>query len=167
MRLLDLKFRKNILRYLFQCLLATITIFIILLFLNVLTETAIIASLGASAFITFTMPTAYSSGLRPMIGGYLVGIMVGVICFVIATSQLFDALFISDTMLKAVFGAIAVGIAIFVMVATDTEHAPAAGIALGLILNKWEFMTIFYIISAVILMASVKKILKPYLLDLI
>jgi len=35
-----------------------------------------------------------------------------------------------------IFGTMAVGISLFVLVATDTENAPAAVIALGLIINE-------------------------------
>ena len=154
-------------RYVFQCILATFTILLILLFLDVLTEAAIIASLGATAFIVFTMPYAYSSHPRPLIGGYIVGIAVGLFFNYIATSFFYNSLYVSNTVLVAIFGAISVGIAIFVMVATDTEHAPAAGIALGLILNEWDYMTIIFTITAVILMAAMQRLLKPILIDLI
>jgi len=167
LKILDKNFRQNIARYVFQCCLATITILLILLFLDVLEETAILASLGATAFIVFTMPNAYSSHPRRLIGGYVVGVVVGLVCYFIITSSFFNSLPVSHTISVAVFGAIAVGIAIFVMVATDTEHAPAAGIALGLILNEWEYSTVVFIVSAVIVMASVRKILKPLLIDLI
>jgi CBS-domain-containing membrane protein len=140
---------------------------LILLFLDVLEETAILASLGATAFIVFTMPNAYSSHPRRLIGGYLIGVVVGLICYYISTSTIFSSLPISHTISVAIFGAVAVGIAIFAMVATDAEHAPAAGIALGLILNEWDYTTVLFIVSAVILMAFVRKILKPILLDLI
>ena len=166
-RILDKKFRENIRNYLLQCGMATIAILIILLFLDILTETAIIASLGATAFIVFTMPNSYSSKTRPLVGGYLVGIIVGIALHFIATSSLITSLPISPTFTIAGFGAISVGIAIFIMVATDTEHPPAAGIALGLILNVWEPTTILYIIIAVLLLTTIKKALRPIMLDLL
>ena len=70
-------------------------------------------------------------------------------------------------MALVVFGAIAVGIAIFVMTVTNTEHAPAAGIALGLVINEWNYFTIILIFCAIVWMASVRIILKKYLMDLI
>jgi CBS-domain-containing membrane protein len=166
-KILDKKFRQNINRYIFQCSLATFTILLILLFLDVLEETAILASLGATAFIVFTMPNAYSSHPRRLVGGYCVGVVVGLLCYMLVSSSFFSSLPVSQTVSVAVFGAIAVGIAIFVMVATDTEHAPAAGIALGLILNDWDFTTVIFIVTAVMLMAFVRRMLKPILLDLI
>ena len=81
---IDKKFRKNTLKYIFQCFLATITIIPILIFLNILTEAALITSLGASTFIVFTMPTQYSSDSRRLIGGYIVGLIVGFIFYFIS-----------------------------------------------------------------------------------
>lgn len=55
---------------------------------------------------------------------------------------------------------IIVGFAIFIMTVTNTEHAPAAGIALGLVINRWDYLTIIFIIVAIIWMASIKIVLK-------
>ena len=165
--IIDKKFRKNISHYILQCGLATISIFIILIFLNVLTETAIIAALGATTFIVFTMPNVYSSHPRPLIGGYLIGIICGISFNFLSEMNFFTKYFTSEMTLVAVFGALAVGFAIFIMVATDTEHAPAAGIALALVLNTWDYRTISFVIGAIIVLSIIKKVAKPVLLDLI
>jgi CBS-domain-containing membrane protein len=165
--IIDKKVSKNLLRYLGQCFLATLTILAVLLFLDLLTETAIIASLGASAFIVFTMPRTYSSDPRRLIGGYIVGILIGILFNQFSNLEQTKYLFFNETTSLVVFGAIAVGIAIFVMAITNTEHAPAAGIALGLVINQWTPKTILFILIAIIWMASVRKILKPYIIDLI
>jgi len=167
MRLFDRKFRKNIHRYIFQCILATLTILAVLFFLDVLTETAIIAALGASAFVVFAIPTSYSSDPRRLIGGYMVGIIVGMICFYISTMFPASNFFTNTEMSLIIFGAIAVGVAIFIMAITNTEHPPAAGIALGLVINSWSWMTIVFILCAIIWLSGVRKALKPYLMDLI
>ena len=166
-RIIDRKVSKNLWRYFGQCFLATLTILAVLLFLDVLTETAIIAALGASAFIVFTMPRTYSSDPRRLIGGYVVGISIGVIFNQFSILEQTKYLFFNETTSLVVFAAIAVGIAIFVMAITNTEHAPAAGVALGLVINDWTLRTIIFILLAIIWMASVKKILKPYVIDLI
>ena len=167
MRFFDKKFRKNFEKYIFQCVLATFTILAVLVFLNVLTETAIITALGASAFIVFTMPNTYSSDPRRLIGGYLVGILVGMLCLYFSTIEGISTFFMTQKMTLIIFGAIAVGITIFIMTITNTEHAPAAGIALGLVINEWNYLTLILIISAIVWLVSVRKLLKPYLIDLI
>ena len=163
----DSKFKKFPLKYIFQCILATITVFAILLFLNVLKETAIITALGASTFIIFTMPTQYSSDIRRLVGGYIVGITIGIIFYIIYNAQIESIHVFSEQTSLILFGAIAVGLAIFVMSIINAEHAPAAGIALGLVINNWDLSTILFIILAVTWLASVKHLLKGYLMDLI
>lgn len=167
MKIIDQKVRHNLGRYVFQCSLATFTILIVLLFLDVLSHTAIIATLGASAFIVFTMPESYESKPRPLIGGYLVGILVGCSCYFLSMFPLMTSIFATQETSYIAFGALSVGIAIFLMVITDTEHPPAAGMALGLVINRWDHMTIVFILCSVILMAAVKKLLKPIMMDLI
>lgn len=166
MQIIDDKVRTHLGSYVFQCFLATLTLLAVLIFLNVLTETAIIAALGASAFIVFTMPNMYSSGPRRLIGGYIIGILVGVSFYFISTNDFIESLFMSDTTSLIFFGALAVGVSILLMTVTNTEHAPAAGISLGLVINQWTNITVAFILAAILWMAIVKKLLKPYLIDL-
>jgi len=168
--ILDKKFKNNSLKYIFQCILASLTVLAILIFLDVLNEAALITALGASAFIVFTMPSQYSSDPRRLIGGYVVGLFVGFIFYIISTSRITDIINnitgISSASL-IIFGSIAVGFSIFIMAVTNTEHAPAAGIALGLVINNWDYLTIIFIILAIVWFVSIKIILKKYLMDLI
>ena len=138
-----------------------------MIFLNILNEAALITALGASAFIVFTMPNQYSSDLRRLIGGYIIGFIVGFIFYFISISKICNNLIENHTISIAIFGSIAVGFAIFLMAFTNTEHAPAAGITLGIIINSWDYLTIIFIIIAIIWMISVKIVLKKYLIDLI
>ncbi|MGB3341359.1 MAG: HPP family protein [bacterium] len=166
MNIIDKNVKKNLVRYVFQCGIATAAILLILIFLNVLTHTAIIASLGATAFIVFTMPRAYSSGPKPLIGGYLIGIIVGCGCSLLSTLRFTLPFFITLITSYTIFGALAVGIAIFLMAVTNTEHAPAAGISLGLVLNDWNYSTLLFVFTAVLFMAGLKELLRPILIDL-
>jgi len=163
----DKKFKKNSLKYIFQCFLASLTILAVLIFLDILNEAALITALGASAFVVFTMPTQYSSDPRRLIGGYIVGLIVGFVFYIISKSEMVNNLIGNHTTSLVLFGSLAVGFAIFIMAVTNTEHAPAAGIALGLVISKWDYLTIIFIIIAVIWLAGIKIILKKYLMDLI
>jgi len=165
--LIDKKFRKNTSKYIFQCVLATLTVLAVLLFLDVLNETAIITALGASTFIVFTMPTQYSSDPRRLFGGYIVGLAVGFIFYLISISNFVVNSIDNETTILVLFGSISVGFSIFIMAVTNTEHAPAAGIALGLVINKWDSLTIVFIIIAVLWLVIIQIILKKYLMDLI
>ena len=163
---IDEKFKSHKLQYILQSALATLMIILILSFLDVIHHTAIIATLGATAFIVYTMPHAYISRTRVLTGAYLIGITVGCLCSLAADFLTTPAI---GTMERdsVVFGGIAVGIAILLMVMTNTEHPPAAGISLSLVLNSWDFETIGFIMAAVIVMGLLKKALKPKLIDLI
>jgi CBS-domain-containing membrane protein len=147
MRLFDEKFRHNCGHYILQCLLATVAFMLILLALGTRRNAAIIAALGASAFIAFAMPHARVARMRYLLGGYLVGIAVGVAFhYASLLPQLTEISFVQKYS-DVIFGAGAVGLAIFVMAVTDTEHPPAAGIALGLVLGEWNRMTIAVVLE--------------------
>lgn len=165
--IIDKKFKNNTLKYIFQCILATLTFLAILLFLDILNEIAIITALGASTFIVFTMPKQYSSDSRRLIGGYLIGLAVGFIFYSISTSDFCANIITNHTTSFIIFGSAAVGFSIFIMAITNTEHAPAAGIALGLVINKWDYVTIIYIVLAILWMYGIKTLLRKYLMDLI
>ena len=165
MQVLDEKFRVNKLRYVFQCLLATLSVFFILLVLDAQTHSAIVAALGASSFIVFTMPDTQSSRPRFLIGGYLMGMVAGVLChtfFSLIPLQASGQLY-----LYALFGALSVGSSIFLMVITNTEHPPAAGLALALILNEWTAMTLLIVITGIILLSVLRQALKPIVMNLL
>jgi CBS-domain-containing membrane protein len=163
----DKKFRTHKLRYIFQCFLATLTILVVLIFLDVLTEAALITALGASAFIVFTIPNRYSADPRRLIGGYIVGLLVGFIFYLISSSEITTILIGNNSRSLVIFGSVAVGFAIFIMAVTNTEHAPAAGIALGLVINRWDYLTIIFIFLAILWLVGIKILLKKYLMDLI
>lgn len=54
----------------------------------------------------------------------------------------------------------------FKMVITDTEHAPAAGTALGLIAHGWEYKVVVLVLASVVALALARQLLKPWLRDL-
>lgn len=166
MRIIDSKLKHHVWRYVFQCALAALSVLIVLIFLDVFCHSAIIATLGASAFIVFTMPKSRPSHPRPLIGGYIVGIIVGILFYYIGNSTLVLSLFGNLEISYIVFGSLAVGTAIFLMTITDTEHPPAAGIPIALIFSKWDYLTIIFILSASIILFIIKSLLRPILVDL-
>ncbi|MFW6132359.1 MAG: HPP family protein [Planctomycetota bacterium] len=169
MNLFDSHFRRNKLHYLLQCLLASAAMFTVLAAMRSTSNTAVMASLGASAFIAFTMPQRHVSRARFLIGGYVVGTAAGTAAwwltrFVPLPEQF---VFIADFP-HVVFGAAAVGLAIFVMVVTNTEHPPAAGLALGFaILEQWSWLTPAVVLGGIAGLCGVKLLLRPVLRDLL
>ncbi len=126
-------------------------------------EMAIIASLGATAFTVFSMPRSYAAEPRRVIGGYGFGIAVGLLCHL---SMRWSTSLVAEETTLVVFGSLAVALAIFAMAATNTEHAPAAGIALGLVVNTWSTGTLAFVVAAMLWMAAVRYLLRSHLMNL-
>lgn len=153
-------------RDLMQCTLASVVVLILLLLLDTVTQTVLIASLGASTFIAFAIPRSQHSEPRYMIGGYLVGILVGSSIGTLNASILYSDIATAHSAM-IVFAALATGLAMLVMVITKTEHAPAAALALGLVLNEWNLLTLVVVIMAIVVLSICKRLVLPILLDLL
>ncbi|MFQ6004847.1 MAG: HPP family protein [Woeseia sp.] len=158
--------RENISRYSLQCGLAGIVVLALLLVLDAVTQTVLIAAFGASAFIAFAVPRSLHSGPRNMIGGYLVGIVAGTLMGAVgALFRLSDPIIAHTVMV--LFGALATAIAMFFMVITKTEHPPAAALALGLVLNEWDLLTLVVVIIGIVALSIIKRLVLPLLMDLL
>jgi len=167
MRLFDSNFKRNIGQYIFQCFMAMFAMVVTLSFIDVKSHSAILASLGASCFVAFTMPESYISRPRCMVGSYLIGVTIGCLCCLIYHHLLPANSPSPPEALLVAMGGISVGLSTFLMVVTDTEHAPAAGIALGLVINSWDYLTLIFIITGISTLSVTKELLLPKLRDLL
>jgi CBS-domain-containing membrane protein len=165
--LLDKKFMQNKLRYVLQCLLAALSVLLILVVLDGFTKPAVVAALGASAFIAFTMPHAQVARPRFLIGGYLVGISAGTLCYWLSQVGWPGPLSAVQQYSYEACGAMAVGLAVFVMVVTNTEHPPAASLALGLSVGEWSPRTLAVVFVGILVLSILRKLLKPILISLL
>ena len=166
-RLFDAKFRDNPRRYVEQCLAATVSIFIILSLLDAVTQTVLIASLGASSFVAFTMPHVNAAKPRYLFCGYVVGIICGVSVSLIGMELTDASLTAMAPQSRIAFGAIAMGLAMFVMVITDTEHPPAAALALGFVLNEWDALAVCVVLGGIAGIVVLKEAFKSNMIDLL
>ncbi len=139
--------------------------FALLLVLEPVTQTVLIASLGASAFIAFAVPLSLHSSPRHIIGGYVVGIVAG--CLMSLSHQAVDISPFVGQAAMIVFGALAMAIAMFLMVVTKTEHPPAAALALGLVLNEWDLLTLGVVLAGAAGLSLFKRLVLPMLMDLL
>jgi len=142
--------------YLYQSLLATVVVFIVLFALSI-EHAVVIASIGASAFIVFTMPGNITAKPRRVIGGHLVGLLSGSLCALIPHHSLFPSV--------AIY-AIAVGISICLMVAIDVEHPPASGTALGVAITGFSYEILLAVITSTIVLSLAHRFCKKFLRDL-
>ena len=157
--------RENIRRYALQCSLAAAVVLILLLVLDAVTQTVLIAALGASVFIAFAVPRSLHSSPRCLIGGYLAGILAGSLMATLNIAFDFSDVVTAHASM-VVFGALATGLAMFLMVVTKTEHPPAAALALGLVLNEWSLLTLVVVIVGVVALSICKQLVLPILMDL-
>jgi CBS-domain-containing membrane protein len=142
--------------YLYQSFLAAIVIFIVLLLLTI-ENAVVIASIGASAFIIFTMPRNITAKPRRVIGGHLVGFVTGSLCALVPHGSML----VGIGML-----ALAVGISICLMVALDFEHPPASGTALGVAITGFSINVMIAIITSVLILSLAHHFSKRFLKDL-
>ncbi len=155
----------NIKRYSLQCSMAAVVVLILLVVLDAVTQTVLIAALGASTFIAFVVPRSTVSSPRCLIGGYVAGIIAG---STMATLNIALGLssFLTGNAGIIIFGALATGLGMFLMVVTRTEHPPAAALALGLVLNEWTSITLVVVMVGVVGLSVCKQLVLPHLMDL-
>ena len=151
------EFREHWKNYVFQSLFATIVmigIFIVLTLENVV----VVASLGSTAFVIFALPKSITAKPQNVIGGNIVGLLSGSLCALIPQPHYIISL---------VAYALAVGISIFIMVVTDTEHPPASGLALGVAITGFELPVAIAIVTAVVVLSLVHHFCKSMIRDLV
>lgn len=167
MKLIDEKFLQNKRQYILQTVMTISAMMMVLAFLRSLANSAIIASLGATTFIAFGMPHAKSARPRYLLGGYSVGILVGTTLKLIAMTPFIKSIPEAYKMEDVIFAALAVGLSMFLMVIMNFEHPPACGLALGILLNDFSLWVLFVVIVGVLLITTIKTLLKPYLKNLL
>jgi len=150
------EFRLYWKHYVLQSLFATLAVFIVLYFLS-LQDAVIIASLGATAFIVFAMPDSLMAQPRNVIGGHLVGLFWGFVFSLIPHPIMLASL---------VCYSAAVGLSIFTMVVTDTEHPPASGTALGVAITGMHPSVLIAVVLSIVMLSLIHHFFKPYLRDL-
>lgn len=164
MHILDEKLKEAWRSYALQSLLAVLALMAILYFLDILTHAAIVAALGASAFIIFAMPRSVTAQPRNVIGGHIMGLIAGSLCFF---TLLYPPLGISERFLHLCAAALSVGLALLLMVITDTEHPPAAATALGIVAYGWSLWTAVFVLIFAIALSVARFLLRPWLRQLV
>ncbi len=151
----------------FQCGLATVSLIIILLLEDAVFHAAIIVAVGSTAFVVFIVPDSVAATPRRVIGGHAVAVVCGTaFAFALQISAL-ASMSEGFPQAREVSAALAVGISIFLMVLTNTEHPPAAGTALGLLIPDWSISAVAFILISALVLSIVRIILRPKLINLL
>ncbi|MFC1974588.1 HPP family protein [Chloroflexota bacterium] len=166
MYIIDKSFRQAPRRYILQSLFATVAVALILFFVEVLTHAAIVAALGASTFIVFAMPHSITAQPRRLIGGHIIGLICGTFCYYTFLTGSLGELATNWEYIPWFAAALSVGLSIFLMTITDTEHPPAASTALGVAIHTWSYEVIIFVLSFAIGLALIRRVLRSYLRDL-
>ncbi len=156
-RIIDPKLRRNLPRYVLQCLLATLVLLALLLVEAAVASAVVVAAIGSTAFVVFIMPNSQAADERHVLGGHGIALLTG------ALATFVD----QDVALQfALGGSMAVGAAIFLMAATNTEHAPAAGTALGIVVAGLSWSLVLTLVLSVASLSLIHRLLRPWLEDL-
>ena len=156
-RIIDPKLRRNLPRYVVQCTLATLVLLVLLLVRDAISSAVVVAAIGSTAFVVFIMPRSQSADARHVLGGHGIALLTGALATVVD----------QDVALQfALGGSIAVGAAMFLMAATNTEHAPAAGSALGVVAAGLSWSLVLMLVLSVASLALIRQLLLPWLEDL-
>ena len=167
MRIFDRAFKRAPKGYIFQSSLSVLVVLLILYFVNVITQLAIVAALGASTFVVFTMPSSFMAQPRRLIGGHIVGLISGIICYFTLLAGPLGNLVGGGRFIFIFACALAVGLSIFLMTITDTEHPPAAATALGIVVQGWSYQTVIFILLCTAALALARRVLRRRLKDLV
>ncbi len=156
------EFRSYWKYFVFQSLLASFSIFLIVLVLGQYDKSEIImASLGATAFVVFALPEKITAHPRNVIGGHAIGVICGKAGFL-----LLEMVPGAGTIEQAAGFGLAVGLAIFIMVVIDMEHPPAAGTAFGIVTTGATIPVVFGVLFFAIALSAIRWVLRNKLRDL-
>ena len=147
------KFKTLWVYYILQSLLASCALLALILVLDK-DKMVAISAMGATCFILFAMPKSVSAKTRNVIGGHLVGLACGTIFYFTNLPYYIEY-------------PCAVGLAIFLMVALDVEHPPAAGTALAVVINEVSPDIFFTIVICSVVLSQCRYYLRNYLKDLV
>ena len=151
-------------RYLAQSVLAVFAMLVVLLFIDSVANAALVAGLGSTVVTAFLHPQASSGRLRAIIGGHSCGLIVGSILALVFIN--YELVIITFAYGDILVMAGAVGLTILAMGLTDTEHPPAAGIALGMAGRQWELNIFVYILIAVLILGIIRFIFNKLIKEI-
>ena len=175
MKILDRKFLAHKMSYLQQSLFAAAYIFAIIVSFGHLARTELLGAVGisaiaSSAFIVFALCDSQVAQTRRLIGGYCISMLIGFVCHIIVFQLDFVGLQ-SMSLIKEygvdLMGALAVGLAVLLMSIFDMEHPPAAGFALGLVLEPWNAVSLAVVALALVILAIAQRIFRSMSISLL
>jgi CBS-domain-containing membrane protein len=168
---IDPKLRHKFGRYISQVALAALALFVVFSVKDLVTGGAVtsgilVAAIGSTAFVLFIMPHSDTARPRHALGGHLAALTIGA-----AVGWLFDTtagqqLLGDVNVLFAIKAALAVGLSMFAMAATNSEHPPAAGTALAVVTRGFSAELVFFFVTSVVGLVVIHRLLRSRLRNL-
>jgi len=156
-RAFDRRFTPHWFSYVLQSVFAAGSVFVVLAALRQ-QNLVVAASLAATAFTVFAMPSSVTASSRNVIGGHVVGLVLGS-AFALVSPE--------SVVLQDAMYALAVGGAMLVMATTNTEHPPAAGTALGVAMAGFSWRLVLGVVVGAVVLSLIHRLLRPVLRDMI
>lgn len=172
MHLIDSRFKQNKWAYIWQPVAAAVYILVVLMGFETIGKIDVLGAIGlsalaSSAFICFTQQERAGLTLRHLLGGYCIAMLAGSLFKAVTAiaSYTENPLTYGHTLI--ICAILAAGVAMLFMVILNMEHPPAAGLAIGLVLEAWSLRTLAAIIVAILLLFALRLLLKPYMRNLL
>ena len=165
--LLDQYIHSKWAHYIFQCALATISLIMILIVGNTLLRAAIVVGVASSAFTVFVVPNSVAATPRKVIGGHFVAGLVGAAISLLVQLPGIEAYTSETRYILEIAAALSVGVGIVLMVVTNTEHPPAAGTSMGLVIYGFDWSSVAFILASALLLSVVRVILRNRMINLL
>ena len=139
----------------------------ILLVVDVVLRAAIVVAIASTAFIVFVLPHSQAASPRRIVGGHSVAVLVGSAFSLLYLLPGWGDAETASRVVRDFIAVITVGISILIMVLTDTEHPPAAGTALGLVIVDWAPSAVVFVMAGTITLSAMHWWLRPHLKNLL
>lgn len=170
-RIFDPKFKWARGRYLAQVSIATVALFIVLwveqrLAGEVAAQAVLVAAIASTAFVLFIMPHSDTARARHALGGHVVALAVGGAFSSFGDTELGRVSVGDSAALFAAFAAAGVGLSMFLMAATNTEHPPAAGTALGVLGTAITPQLVLFVLSSILMLMIIHAVFRKRLINL-
>ena len=153
--------------YLFQSGMATVSLIVILLVEDAFLRAAIVVAVASSAFTIFIVPNSIAASPRRVIGGHAVAVVAGGIFSSVLLIPIVESAAEASRLPVDMMAALSVGVGMLAMAITNTQHPPAAGTALGLVIQSWSWSAVLFIMSSAVILSVIRLILKGRLINLL
>lgn len=122
-----------------------------------------LSSVAASIFLIFSAPHTLAGQNKSIIGGYLIGIAIGVGCHYLQHNIASPLPANLTQYYPLLCGGLTVVLALLLMTVLQMPHPPAAGLALGIVIDTWEPQGLALIACIITILTILKHILgfKP------